>query len=52
MDSANKGANFSQCSPRVSPGDAIFGSILAVNIGNYRSLRYLFTAKNFEPVAA
>jgi hypothetical protein len=29
---------FTQCSPKVSPGDAIFCSILAANIAYYGSL--------------
>jgi len=30
---------FTQCSPKVSPGETIFISILAINISYYRSLR-------------
>ena len=51
-------AKFTQCSPKVSPSGIIFFSILAMNIGDYRSLRlpgvyaYLFITKNFETDAA
>ena len=38
---------FAQCSPKVSPGDVIFHSIFAVNIGHYSLLQ-----KYFEPDTA
>jgi hypothetical protein len=31
-------SKFTQCSPKVSPGSAIFNSVLAVNIAYYGSL--------------
>jgi hypothetical protein len=37
---------------KVSPGGAIFRSVLAANIDYYEVCAYLFTAKNFEPDTA
>jgi hypothetical protein len=37
---------------KVSPGGAVFRSVLAANIDYYEVCAYLFTAKNFEPDTA